>query len=330
VVDGWSQSPAGPVAGSALCADQISALRGPVGSAIVAMAAIVLLRTGAIPAHLWAARFVGAVNPLAVPAALGWGAAIFILVAAAWAEGVLAAGPFVLGDLERIVVILFALASVLLGGLAAILHDDLEHVLGYSIVQDAGVALLAFGGLEPVVAGPLTTWLIASAALKSGLAAWISVTRWAYGTHRLSELGGWARRAPLIAIAFAILLVGSVGIPGMAIFDARRALISAALPGWPGTVVLLAALSPLVALGRLLAVGFGRPSLDVAGAPEERVGQLVPSLGGWTRGGPRWWLKASAAVVRANEGLGAGLATALLGVVGLTIAVLGAGGSTAG
>ena len=31
-------------------------------------------------------------------------------------------------------------------------HDDIEHVLGYSILQDAGVAVLAFASLEPEAA----------------------------------------------------------------------------------------------------------------------------------------------------------------------------------
>jgi len=330
VVVAWSQSSTGPLGEVAAAGDQASALRTAVGLATVGMAAIVLFRSGAIPAHLWAARLVGAITPLAIPLILAWGSAVFVLVAVGWSRAALAAGPLVLDDLDRWIVILFALASLLLGGLAAMLHDDLEHVLAYSIVQDAGVALLAFASLKPDFGDPLATWLIASAALKTALAGWIAVTRWAFGTHRVSELGGWARRAPLLGVTYAILLLGSVGVPGMAIFDARVALVSAALPGSLGTLVIVAALSPLLALGRLLAVGLGRLSLDVAAARNERIGRLVASFGGWTRGGPRWWLKAGAAVIRANKGLGAGVTTVLLAVLGLAIAIFGAASPTSG
>ena len=95
-----------------------------------------------------------------------------------------------LDDAGRILVIVVALASIALGGLAAILHDDLEHVLGYSIVQDAGVVLLAFATLQPDGSPAARDWLVASAALTSALAGWIAISRWTFGAHRVSELRG--------------------------------------------------------------------------------------------------------------------------------------------
>jgi hypothetical protein len=336
VVVAWSQSSAGPlgaagpggggVGAGGVAGGPDAAMRTAVGVAVIVMAALVVLRSGAIPAHLWAAGFVGAATPLAIPSLLAWGTATFTLVAAGWARDAVGAGPFVLDDVGRWLVVLVALTSLVLGGLAALLHDDIEHVLGYSLVQDTGVALLAFASLRPETAAPLMTWLIASAALKTGLAAWIAVIRWSYGTHRLSELRGWARRAPILGTAFAVLLLGSVGLPGMAIFEARVALVSAALPGAIATAVIVLALSPLLVLGRVLATGLlDRPGADVAGASDERIGRPAASLGGWSRGGPRWWLRAGVTVIRANEGLGVSVATILLAAVGLALAIAGAG-----
>ena len=168
--------------------------------------------------------------------------------------------------------------------------------------------------------------VLASAALKTGLAGWIAVTRWAFGSHRVSELGGWARRAPLLGVTYAVLLVGSVGFPGLAIFEARIGLIDLALPGWLGTiVVLVATLGPLLGLGRLLATGLRTQSMVVQGAPDVRVGRLVTTLGGWSRGGPIWWLRTAGSVIRANVGLGVGIAALVLGVLGFAIALVGAG-----
>jgi len=334
VVVAWSQSSAGPLGGTGsggvgatggVAGAPDAAMRTAVALAVILMAALVVLRSGAIPAHLWAAGFVGAAPPVAIPSALAWGTATFTLVAAGWARDAVAAGPFLLDDASRWLVVLVGLTSVVLGGLAALLHDDVEHVLGYSLVQDAGVALLAFASLRPDVTAALTTWLIASAALKTGFAAWIAVVRWAYGTHRLSDLRGWARRAPVLGVAFAVLVLGSVGLPGMAIFDARVSLVSAALPTQLATAVLIVALSPLLVLGRVLVRGLERPGPDVAGAADARIGRLAPSLGGWSRGGPRWWLRAGTAVIRANEGLGVGVAALLLAVLGLVLGIAGAG-----
>jgi hypothetical protein len=130
----------------------------------------------------------------AVPATLGWGAAGFAIVALGWVDVTInpTAAPLLA---EHGLIVFVAAASVLLGGLAAILHDDLEHVLGYSIVQDAGLALLTFGVVRPDVAQAGRDWLIGMVAVKSGLAAWVLVTRSAFGVRRLSELAaGPARR----------------------------------------------------------------------------------------------------------------------------------------
>ena len=44
---------------------------------------------------------------------------------------------------ERAIVIAIAVASIVLAAIAAFVQDDIEHVVGYSIVGDAGVVILA-------------------------------------------------------------------------------------------------------------------------------------------------------------------------------------------
>ena len=63
------------------------------GLALLAMVGAVALRCGLIPLHVWAARFMEGVSPLAIPAAFAWGSAAFVLVAhrlepgGAWPDG---------------------------------------------------------------------------------------------------------------------------------------------------------------------------------------------------------------------------------------------------
>jgi len=323
VVAAWGQAGAGPSIGTSEATD--AAARASVGLAIVAMAAAVVLRTGAIPAHLWAARLVGSLSPLALPATLAWGAAAFTLVAVSWA-GTTLSTP--LDDLDRWAIVAVALASIVFGGLASLLHDDLEHVLGYVMVQDAGVALLAFAGLGPASLAALTTWVIAIAAVRTGIAGWIAAVRWTFGAHRVSELGGWARRSPMLAAALAIGIGASIGIPGMALFEARSRLVSDALPGPLATVVVILALSPLLGLGRVAVAGLGRPSADVAGASDVRTGRWLRGLDAWSRGGVGGYARAGGGLVRANAGLGVAGITVLLAVVGLVLAVAGSGAPT--
>jgi NADH:ubiquinone oxidoreductase subunit 2 (subunit N) len=335
----WSGSAGGPpVAAAGPGGLEPVAAHAATGLGVVAMASAMVLRAGAIPGHLWAARLVGMARPIAIPTILGWGGGVFTLLAVGWSEAALAAGGaaggVALDDLDRWLILAVALASILLGSVAALLHDDIEHVLGYSIVLDAGVALLALAAVRPDVAGPVATWVIASAGLKAALAGWIGVTRWAFGAHRVTELRGWARRAPVLAAAYAVVLVGSVGLPGMASFDARVALASGALPGWPGTLlVAIATLGSLAALGRVLAAGFQQPSGTVAAAPVTRLGVLVshgPARGSWSSGS---WLGTGlrrapgdvTTLARENRGMGVAIVAVLLAVVGFTIALVGAG-----
>ncbi len=326
----WSRSPIGPFGGALVGGADDATLRLALGLALLVVAAGVVVRSGAIPAHLWAARFVGGVTPLAIPAGLAWGSAAFTLVALAWSGSAATAASVSMDDAARALLVLVALASVVLGGLAAILHDDLEHVLGYTIVQAAGIALLAFTASTPTVHQAAADWLLATAAVTTAMAAWIALARWSFGAHRLSELGGWARRSPGLALAAAAVLVGFVGVPGMAVFDARVALAGAALPGLVGAGVVILALSPVVAIGRVLLAGVGRVAPEVAAAPRERLGVLLRPAGGWSRGGLSrdgiaWAARNAEATARANAALMATLAVVLLSVVGLAFSVIGTG-----
>jgi hypothetical protein len=144
----WGASPAGPLGAGDILGQDEGALLGS-GLALLAMVAAVAIRCGLIPLHVWAARFMEGVSPLAVPAAFSWGAAAFILIALDWSQ--VALGPTAVGDVERLLIIGLSVVSLVLGGLAAMVHDDIEHVLGYSILQDAGIAVLAFDSLAPCV-----------------------------------------------------------------------------------------------------------------------------------------------------------------------------------
>src|SRR5512146_326936 len=100
----WSRSPAGPFGGGANGAIDDAGFHLAIGLTLLAMAAAVVVRSGAIPAHLWAARFVGGVTPLAVPGALGWSSAAFTLAALGWSGATVAQGGVALDDAGRLLV----------------------------------------------------------------------------------------------------------------------------------------------------------------------------------------------------------------------------------
>jgi len=290
--------------------------------ALLGIVGAVAIRSGLIPAHLWAARFIEGVSPLAVPAALVWGSATFLLVALGW--GQVAIGPGAQGELERLIITVVGVASVLLGGLAATVHDDVEHVLGYSILQDAGLAVLAFASLHTEASDAARNWLIASAMLKTAFAAWIAAARSTFGVHRLVDLRGWIHASLPLAVGLGLITLGAVGLPGMAIFSARVALVDGALTGPLGALVILAALTPIVYLGRIIVAGLGPLSPAVAGAPSSLPRWSGGRAAGWSGVAAREILRAVPAELRANRAPLVALGVVFLAILGFAVAVGGA------
>jgi NADH:ubiquinone oxidoreductase subunit 2 (subunit N) len=320
----WGASPAGPLGGAAIIGLDPEG-RLALGIALIVIVAAVAIRTGLIPMHIWPARFMEGVSPLAIPAAFSWGSAAFVLTALDWSQ--VALGPAAAGDSERLLIVALGLFSVVMGGLAAMFHDDIEHVLGYSILQDAGVAVLAFASLEPEAAAAARDWLVASAMVKTALAAWAAVVRATYGGHRLAELGGWARHSPALGIAFAGILIAAIGLPGMALFDARAGLISGSLPGI-GTILAFAiTVMPAIYLGRIALAGMAPVSLAVGSGPAGRPRWSGGRAEGWSEGPLLQAIRAVPDELRANRAPLMAVGVVILAAMALVTAIGGAGGS---
>jgi formate hydrogenlyase subunit 3/multisubunit Na+/H+ antiporter MnhD subunit len=223
------------------------------------------VRFGAIPAHQWAARLTDAVPETTLPLVTAIAPAALAIVALAWADGSIT--PLAL-DLTsvRFVVLAVAIASIFLASLAAFIQDDIEHVVGYAIVGDAGVVMLAVAALDPAAWAPARIWILAFVVARSAFAAWAAATRATFGTGHVAELRGWAVRAPLLAVVLGLVVVASIGLPGLAAAEARGQLIALVLDGPVAVVVMLGTLSPLLYYGRLFGTGIDR------GGGVERVG----------------------------------------------------------
>jgi len=228
------------------------------GLAYLAFALAVAVRFGAIPAHGWAASLTDTVPESTLPLVTAWAPAAFAVVALAWADASIA--PLLVDlDAVRVVVLAIAIASIVLASVAALIQDDIEHVVGYAIIGDAGVVLLAIAALDPAAWAPARTWILAFVVARSAFAAWAAATRTAFFTGRVADLRGWAIRSPALGVVLALVVIASVGVPGLAAFDARGALVGLAVDGPLAALVLLGTLSPLAYYGRLLVVGVGRP-----------------------------------------------------------------------
>ena len=228
------------------------------GLAYLSFVLAVAVRFGVIPFHFWAARLADAAPEVTLPVLTAWGPAALAVVALAWIDGSVAPLlPEVSG--ERAVVVGIALLTVGLAAVAAWLQDDLEHVLGYSIMGDAGIVLFGLAALGTDAWTPARTWIIAFVVARSAFAAWVAAVRTTFWTGRIEDLRGWARRSPTLAAALALVIVASLGLPGFVAFEARGSLVELLFGRPAGALVLVLTLGPLAYYGRLFLVGLRRP-----------------------------------------------------------------------
>jgi formate hydrogenlyase subunit 3/multisubunit Na+/H+ antiporter MnhD subunit len=239
------------------------------GAAYLAFAAAVAIRFGAIPFHLWAARVADAAPGVALPLLMAWGPAAFAAVALVWIDQSVA--PLVLPfDVERGLIAAVGAVSVLLGLVAAWIQDDLEHVVGYSIVADAGFVVLGLAVLDPSIWEPARTWLLIFVVARSAFAAWVVALHGGFGTRRLGELGGWARRAPVLAVGLVGIAIATIGWPGLTAWEARASIANLSLPSILATIVTIAPLAGLAIYGRILSIGLAAPSEAIRTGRGER------------------------------------------------------------
>jgi len=290
------------------------------GLAYLAFAVAVAMRFGAIPFHLWAARLTDVVPETSLPILTALAPASLAVVALAWVDASVAPLPVDIGP-ERAIVIAIAIASIVLAAIAAFVQDDIEHVLGYSIVGDAGVVVLSLAALDPEAWAPARTWILAFVVARSAFAAWTAGIRAGFWTGRVADLRGWALRSPILAVAFIFVVVASVGVPAMASFDARTSLVELVLEGPLATLVLLGTLAPLAYYGRLLAIGLSRPDRVLEPVDAWRPRVTAPDLTGVRRWLSRTW--------DVNRAFSTATVAALLGALALATSAGAFGGPEA-
>jgi Proton-conducting membrane transporter len=229
----------------------------------------IAVRGGAVPFHGPAARLRTRATPMASVLLLVWMPAGLGVLAVGWNALAFHVG----GNAMNAVVVLLqtvAVATLLLGAVGALIHDDLGEIAAYSIVQDGAFVLLALAARSDTAAEPARLWLLAFIATKTALVVWVSAASRAFGTSNLGQLRGWLRRAPVLGVALVLIVVATLGWPGAAVFEARASLIRLGLAGNLGFLGAAAMLLSIAYYGRLLFVGSLSPGEAVRGTRGER------------------------------------------------------------
>ena len=223
------------------------------------LAGIALLLVGlgfkvaAVPFHFWAPDvYEGAPSPVtgylaSIAKAAGFAAMARVLYVAVGEQSV-AWTPILAG---------LAFATLAVGAVMAICQNDVKRMLAYSSISHAGFVLVGLTAVDVEVLRDIWApigdsasvsvdagngissavfYLVAYSFMALGSFAVLSVIGSALtepgeetSRHHLSRYGGLARRHPVLALAFAVLLLAQAGVPLTAGFVAKFVVIRAAI-----------------------------------------------------------------------------------------------------
>ena len=167
--------------------------------------------------------------------------------------------------------------SALLGALLALAQGDLKRLLAYDTVSQTGVLAIGLAtGTAPGVAGAV--YHLANHALfKSLLFLCAGAIVHRTGVTSLAEMGGLARRWPLVATAFVIGAASIAGVPPLGSYVSLGLIHRGLLDSHqyvPYALMLVAQLITIAAMGRAAWLAFFRPRRR----EYERREQLRPGM----------------------------------------------------
>ncbi|MBA4146949.1 MAG: NADH-quinone oxidoreductase subunit N [Verrucomicrobia bacterium] len=180
-------------------------------------------KIAAAPLHLWVPdTYYAAPTPIAAFIASGSKVGCFFVLARILIQGFesnhgsAAWQQFVSGWMPVIAVL--ALASMLLGNIAAIAQTSVKRILAYSAIAQAGYALLALFAHEQRAMASLLYFVITYAITVLGSLAVVSIVENSGSRDRLTDFAGLSRRAPVLSGCMLIFILSLAGIPPLAGF----------------------------------------------------------------------------------------------------------------
>lgn len=201
------------------------------------------------PFHFWTPDvYQGASNETAgyVATLPKLGAAVVLVRLAALAEPASGVLPAVFTAL--------ALASMFYGNLIALAQTDLKRLLGFSGIAHAGYALVGFVALTEAGFTAALYYLVAYLFMALACFTVFSLLASDGANLAIADLAGLHRRSPLLAGTLAVGVFGLAGVPPLAGFMGKLALLTAAWERGHRGLVLLTMVNAALAIYYYLAL----------------------------------------------------------------------------
>ncbi|MCY4219294.1 MAG: NADH-quinone oxidoreductase subunit NuoN [Gammaproteobacteria bacterium] len=179
-------------------------------------------KLGVVPFHMWVPDvYQGA--PTSTTAFIGTAPKI---AAFALVFRLLSGGLQELHDVWYQMLIVLALLSVLAGNVIAIAQDNLKRMLAYSTISHMGFFLFGvLAGNQAGYSAALFYVLVYSIMSCGAFGLILMLSRKGFESELLDDLKGLDQKSPWIALLFLVLMLSMAGIPPMAGFFAKLAVI---------------------------------------------------------------------------------------------------------
>ncbi len=189
-------------------------------------------KVAAAPFHLWAPDvYQGAPTPVAAFIASGSKVAGFLILARVLLVG-FGSGPgsavwghFATGWIPLIAIL--AVASMVLGNVAAIAQSNVKRLLAYSAIAHGGYALIAVLSVTPDGLSSLFYYVITYAITALGAFGVVAAVE-TTGGDQLRDFAGLHRRSPVLSLCMAVFILSLAGIPPLAGFFGKFYVFTAA------------------------------------------------------------------------------------------------------
>ncbi len=146
------------------------------------------------------------------------------------------------GDRPGTFLMWIAGATMVVGVLGAIAQSDMKRILSFHIVSQIGYMVMGLALFTVAGIAAAIFYVINQIVLKSTLLLTGGLVEHAAGSGKLGEIGGIARRFPLLGWLFLLPALSLAGVPPFSGFVAKLAVVQAGVDeaAWPIVVVALA------------------------------------------------------------------------------------------
>jgi NADH-quinone oxidoreductase subunit N len=201
-------------------------------------------KISAVPFHMWAPDvYEGA--PTSVTAFF----AIAPKVAAIALITRVLMGPF--GDMIdqwRQVIVVISIASMALGGVAAIVQTNIKRLLAYSSIGHMGYALVGLAAASAAGVQAVIIYMTIYAVMSVGaFCIVLMMKKDGMMVEKISDLSGLGKQQPLLALAMSIMMFSMAGIPPLAGFFGKLFIFQAAVASGLYTLAVIGVLTSVIA-----------------------------------------------------------------------------------